>query len=514
MPTSPDDPDASRPLHLIIVDGLNPRLLDQELGARRLPALAHLISRGVLLEATSVFPTVTPTCLASLATGCTPAQHGIHGIVWWNLQEERYVSYWPSPQTLLAGTFGQVMRDILQNLNTSHLARSATTVFERLEAAGVDSACVNFPISRGPYQRRAHIPLLMALLGSLPARVAMSGPRRHYAGDLLRPSLSLPRGVLGRYGISDARATRFTRRVVKRHEARFVLTYLPDNDLYSHRWGPMNVGRELHTIDRRIGQMMASYGSFDDATNQARWIVIGDHAQSDVGGFDGYSVNVYRAFRDLLPVPFGRKGLRGGPYDLAISPNDRSALITTPNALARQRAIAELLQWPSVDRLIGRESEGWFWVQDPATLGSLRFRHGGPWQDVRGGRWEIEGDPGVLDLRQEGSTLHDGVFPDALFRIAGSPPSSDLIATARPGWEFSTGFTMGHGNHGSLRAEDSITALISAGVTFPAHPRITDVLPAILEAFGLERPDCSDDGRPRASRVRPDGEPLQHPTVP
>lgn len=475
---------ARLPLHLVIVDGLNPRLLDQELEARRVPAIAHLIAHGQKTEAVSTFPTVTPACLASLATGRTPAEHGIHGIMWWNPKEERYVSYWPSPQTLLAGTFGQVMRDILQNLNANHLSRSAPTVFERLEAEGVTSACVNFPISRGPYMRRAHVPLLVALLGSLPARLSMWGPRQHYAGDLLRPSLSLPRGVLGRYGISDARATRFTRRVILRGEARFVLTYLPDNDLYSHKYGPLNVGRELHAIDRRIGQMMNAYGSWEAATRQARWMVIGDHAQSDIGGFDGYSVNVYHAFQTLCPVPLGRAGLKGGPYDIAVAPNDRSLLVTAPDDAVRRRAIAELSRWPSVDRIMGRDPDGWAWVQDPRTRRVMRLRPGGQRRDERGGRWEIEGDLDALDLRESGQTLREGVFPDALHRVWGAPPSADLIATANPGWEFSTGFTMGHGNHGSLRTEDSLTALITCGVAVPDRPRITDVLAAILDAFG------------------------------
>ncbi|MBU6428369.1 MAG: alkaline phosphatase family protein, partial [Cyanobacteria bacterium REEB65] len=455
---------AEETLHLVIVDGLNPTLLRQELAALRLPAFAHLVSKGMLREAVSTFPTVTPTCLASLATGLPPAQHGIHGIMWWNACEERYVHYWPSPQSLVAGTFGQVMRDILQNLNTSHLSRSASTVFELLEGAGIESACVNFPISRGPFLRRAHVPLLVALLGSLPARLAISGPRQHYVGDLLRPLISLPQGLLGRYGISDARATRYTQRVVQQGEARFILTYLPDNDLFSHKYGPLNVGRELQVIDRRLGQMMSAYGSWEEATRRARWIVIGDHAQTDVGGFVGYSVNVFTAFRSVQPVPFGRAGRHGGPWDVAIAPNDRSAQITAPDQDARRRAITEMLTWPSVDRLLGKEPDGWFWAQEPQTGRVLRFRPDGPWHDLRGGSWQIEGDPEVLDLRESGLTLREGVYPDALYRVTGSLGSADFIATAKPGWEFTTGFSMGHGNHGSLRDGDSKTALVAVGV--------------------------------------------------
>ncbi len=473
------------PLHLIVIDGLHPGLLRAELGAGRLPAFAHLVRSGSLVDSVSTFPTVTPTALASLSTGLSPAGHGIQGIMWFDRREDRYVHYWPSPQSLLIGTFGQVMRDILHNLNNCHLAPAAPTIFEILEESGIASAAINFPICRGPYLHHGQVPLVLALLAGLPVGIAIRGPKHLLVGDILRPLISIPRGPFGRYGISDERAIRYTRRLASEGKAQFLLTYLPDNDLRSHHHGPGENADSLHTLDRQIGTLLDSYGSWDEAVRKARWLITGDHAQTFVGGVEGYSVNVYKAFRSASVVPFGKRGMRSGQHDLAIAANDRSALIYLARPEARDGVLTELATWPSVDRIMGRDDDGWFWATDARGERRLRFRSGGWWRDERGGAWDITGDPGVLDLCDSGGRLVEGRFPDPLSRIAGALSSAEMAITANPGFEFTTGMKLGHGNHGSLAAGDSFTALISVGVDLPPRPRILDVLPAISRAFGL-----------------------------
>ncbi|MBM3267710.1 MAG: alkaline phosphatase family protein [Candidatus Sericytochromatia bacterium] len=473
------------PLHLIVIDGLHPGLLRAELAAGRLPAFGRLVRAGTLHDAISTFPTVTPSALASIATGLPPSGHGIQGIMWFDRREDRYVHYWPSPQSVLAGTFGQVMRDILHNLNDSHLEPSAPTLFEILEGAGIPSAAVNFPIFRGPYLHHGQVPLALALLAGLPVGITVRGPRHLLVGDILRPLISIPRGPLGRYGISDERAIRYTRRLVTAGKASFFLTYLPDNDLRSHHHGPAQNAESLHLLDRLLGSLLDAYGSWDEAVTRARWLVVGDHAQTLVGGVEGYSVNVYKEFRSARILPFGKSGLGSGQYDLAMAANDRSALIYLARPAARDGVLAELASWPSVDRIMGRDGDGWFWASDARGERQLRFRRGGPWRDERGDSWELSGSPAVLDLRESGMRLVEGRYPDPLFRIAGALSRADLAVTAEPGFEFTTGFKLGHGNHGSLAAGDSITALIEVGVEVPARPRILDVLPAISRAFGL-----------------------------
>ena len=66
------------------------------------PALRFLLDHGSYRRAVSTFPSLTPVCLASIATGGGPDVHGIPHLVWWNRTEERLVEYGSSFGALLA----------------------------------------------------------------------------------------------------------------------------------------------------------------------------------------------------------------------------------------------------------------------------------------------------------------------------------------------------------------------------------------------------------------------------
>ena len=57
---------------LIVVDGLTPAGFERALAGRRAPALSFLAEHGTYRQATSVFPSLTPVCLSSIATGSGP----------------------------------------------------------------------------------------------------------------------------------------------------------------------------------------------------------------------------------------------------------------------------------------------------------------------------------------------------------------------------------------------------------------------------------------------------------
>ena len=67
-----------RPQLLVVaLDGAVPSVVKALIDAGRLPAFARLAERGVWLsDCRPPFPTITPTCWSSLATGATPATHG------------------------------------------------------------------------------------------------------------------------------------------------------------------------------------------------------------------------------------------------------------------------------------------------------------------------------------------------------------------------------------------------------------------------------------------------------
>ena len=102
--------------------------------------------------------------------------------------------------------------------------------------------------------------------------------------------------------------------------------------------------------------------------------------------------------------------------------------------------------------------------------------------------------------------LHTPEHPDVLARAWSAltcPTSGEVLLSAARGWEFQDWGGQAHvggGSHGSLRAEDSLGALILCGVQGDGHPgnpvarpgergraqwSIRDVAPLVLGHFGL-----------------------------
>ena len=134
------------------------------------PALRHLLDHGSYRRAVSTFPSLTPVCLASIATGGHGDVHGIPHLVWWNRSEQRVVEYGSSFAAMRATGLVQGLRDTVVNLNERHLLRSAETVYEALEGAGLTTAAINITTYRG---RHRH-------LSPIPGFPPVHGPRRFF----------------------------------------------------------------------------------------------------------------------------------------------------------------------------------------------------------------------------------------------------------------------------------------------------------------------------------------------
>jgi hypothetical protein len=83
--------------------------------------------------------------------------------------------------------------------------------------------------------------------------------------------------------------------------------------------------------------------------------------------------------------------------------------------------------------------------------------------------------------------------PDAAWRARSAlanPNAGELLVSAAEGWELADlggRHHAGGGSHGSLLAGDSLVPLVTVGLS--AEPRrITDVVPAVLEHFGVAVP--------------------------
>src|SRR4051812_49554737 len=95
----------------------------------RSPALAQLARAGAYSRAISVFPSLTPVCLSSIATGSTPDVHRIPHLVWWHREEQRLVEYGSSLPAPRAGGMAQSITHTIYNMNPQHPRPRARTAF-------------------------------------------------------------------------------------------------------------------------------------------------------------------------------------------------------------------------------------------------------------------------------------------------------------------------------------------------------------------------------------------------
>jgi len=125
----------------------------------------------------------------------------------------------------------------------------------------------------------------------------------------------------------------------------------------------------------------------------------------------------------------------------------------------------------------------------------LRFRPGAAIADLRGGGWDLDGDPSVLGAEVEGGRLRSEEYPDPLARVFSalrSPHAGDFIVSLAPGYEaLDWGGTShaGGGSHGSLHRGDSLGPLLCVGCGPAAADErdqwaLRDVAGLVLEHFG------------------------------
>jgi predicted AlkP superfamily pyrophosphatase or phosphodiesterase len=109
---------------LIVIDGLTPSMFEAAAGDERFPALSFLAEHGSYGRALSTFPSLTPVCLSSIATGAHPDVHHIPHLVWYDRERERLVEYGSSFAAVRAAGMGRSILDTIINMNRLHQART------------------------------------------------------------------------------------------------------------------------------------------------------------------------------------------------------------------------------------------------------------------------------------------------------------------------------------------------------------------------------------------------------
>ena len=428
----------SRKLVLVVVDGMTPSAFERAVESGRAPALSYLADHGDYRLATSVFPSLTPVCLTSIATGAGPGVHHVPSLVWWNRQERRIVEYGSSFAALRAAGLSQSLLDPIFNMNARHMSQDAATVYEALEDAGLVAGAVNITCYRAGHRYRPTVPGL---------RRAAYGPGRFFFFGLFESDRTgAPVAVRSRRaGSVDAYAAAVGRWLVTRDGFDFLAYYLSGFDLASHAGGPdgAEADHALEQIDAAVHTLFDAAGGPDEFLERYAVVLLSDHGQT----------HVEQAAR--LETPFADLA-----RDVVVTASNRAGQVyLLPHARVDASELAGRLDgFPAVDVTLRREGDEVIARRDGADAPVEKLEH-----------------------------------PDAARRAwsaLANPNAGELLVSAAEGWELADlggRHHAGGGSHGSLVAGDSLVPLLTVGLR--AEPRrITEVAPAVLEHFGVTVP--------------------------
>jgi len=439
---------------LIVIDGLTPSVFEHAVESGRAPALSFLAQAGTYRRALSTFPSLTPVCASSIATGAHPDVHRIPHLVWYHRDERRLVEYGSSFGALKAAGTRRSIVDTIFHMNGRHLGTEATTVFEALDDAGLVTAAVNFTCYRGRTEHRTTLPGV--------ARRAR-GPRRFFYYSLFESDeTGAPLAVRNRAGGSiDEYAAAVGRWLVTRDGFDFLVFYLSDYDYASHALGPDGAAAKLADADRAVGTLLDAAGGPDEFLERYDVLLCSDHGQTTVDR----AAPLETAYSDLRV--FRGRELRA---DVAVCASNRAGQVyRLPGCGEDIRALAERLDHhEAVDVALFRE-DGEAVARRRGE--ELRFR-------PDNGGFALAGDAAVLE------------HPDALARAwaaLANPNAGDVLVSAAVGYEFTDlggRHHAGGGSHGSLCVGDSEVPMLTVGPSRPPAS-ITEVAPAVLAHFGV-----------------------------
>jgi len=501
-------PAAPSKLVLAVIDGLKPSELERAVEAGRAPVLAHLMQYGTYVPACcAAFPSVTPVCAATIATGVRQDEHHIPAMNWYSRAESRYVEYGSSFSAARRFGLAQQLIDTVYNMNAQHLPADVLTVFESLDDAQRRTAGTTYLMFRG---RHEHAPSREGPISRLTSQVmrrTVMGPRELFYADLYASRETGCWSRLGMPGLRDQHTGCVGAHMVEHDLFDFLLFSLPDNDTHSHEAGPHQQVESIEAADHQLERLMHAGGGVEAFLREHAVIVVADHSHAPVE----QTIAFQDAFADYDVLPPSGRG--ADTARIALCPSQRSAqLYVLGDVKERAPLVEELMSTAlgteGVDLAMRldrrRPSHGVI----AGASGTLRFSPAGGGaagaegsgdavlvRDARGERWALEGDRGVLGATVQDGRLLTPSYPDALARVWAAltcPTSGDVLLSAAPGWEFPDWggqHHIGGGSHGSLHAVDSLGALVFCGVQAPQARQadgawsIADITPMVLAHF-------------------------------
>jgi hypothetical protein len=494
-----------------VIDGAKPAMLERAVAEGRAPMIELLIERGSYVrDAVAVFPSVTPVCASSIATGVAQDRHLIPSMNWYHRGEARYVEYGSSLRASWKAGFARQLTDLIYNMNRAHLAADVPTIFESLDDADLRTACTTYLIYRG---RHRHEPSLETAMTRFASRVLMKhsvlGARELFYADIFASRETDCRGQLGMPGVRDQHSGCVGAFLVREDLFDFLLLSLPDNDAHSHKYGPHAQVDSIALADLQLARLAEAAGGPEEFLEEHAVIVVADHSHGPVER----SIPLADEFSDFAVLR--PSDPRADEAEIALCPAQRSAMVYLlggERSLARE-IVRRARSIPGLDLVMWREDSD----RGPRAVlagerGELRFAPGGQLADPRGRRWRVSGDLATIDAHRDAGVLRSENYPDALGRAwdaLACATSGEILFSAAPGYEFCDwggAHHVGGGSHGSLHASDSLAPLIRTGLAGEVLRReqwsIKDVAPLVRAHFAAP-PTPAAAPRPRRPRRAP-----------
>ncbi|HET8813858.1 MAG TPA: alkaline phosphatase family protein [Solirubrobacterales bacterium] len=514
---------ARKKLVLTYVDSLRTDMLERAVAEGRAPTFGALIEHGVLVpDCVSSFPSVTPVACAEMVTGVGADRHWISGMNWYHRLERRYVEYGSSLEATRAFGVFRALYDLVYNMNLAHLSPEVETVFESLEDGGARTACTPFLIYRG---RQRHAVSLEGLLRRAVDATKLKfhhhtwGPTDLFYGDLYA-SREVPCRSTSIPGNRDGYAACCAAELLREDLYDFLLLSLPDNDHYSHRYGPEASVESIARADAAFATFAEEAGSLDEFLASHAVILLADHAQTPV--HRGLPLAELLSAEWSVLQPSEERPERA---QLAVSPTGRAAHIyllpgegerAQPVEVAARLSVIEgvdlVCRLEDADGMPlrrvspGLPAAGGAWAVVERADAVLRFRPAGNASseagtevrvaDMRSGEWEVEGDLVALAATVDGGRFRSDDYPDPLARVWSAltaPHAGDFVVSLAPGFEAVDWGGVSHaggGSHGALHAGDSLGPLLFVGCGPESAAEreqwtLRDVAPAVREHFGV-----------------------------
>ena len=247
-------------LVLAVIDAMKPAMLERAVAAGRAPALELLIERGQHVDdCVAAFPSVTPVCAASIATGTgpdrardpgdelVPPRRGALRRVRDELQGRRR-------------RFGirQSLTDTIYNMNLEHLSQRRRRRCSSARRRGRPHRRHDVPdVPRPPPPRGRRATPRSTRLAATVFRHAVVRARASSSTPTSSPRAARRcRSQLGLPGVRDQHSGCVAEYLVEHDLFDFLLLSLPDNDTHSHKNGPFAQVDSLAAADRQIARMM------------------------------------------------------------------------------------------------------------------------------------------------------------------------------------------------------------------------------------------------------------------